>query len=191
MSSELIVITYANADEAEQVVEALRHLESQHLLELEDLEYCARDVDGNIAMYASVSRPLQAAALGAFWGTFLGRCFDQPLLGAGLGAAGGALASTLVKQGGIDERFVRELSATLAPGSSAVFALVKRYTRGKVLPVLGRFGGTVLHTSLCEADEELIQRRLDEAHRHAMAASSATIQPERTRRRRILRRDRS
>jgi uncharacterized membrane protein len=49
---------------------------------------------------------------------------------------------------GIDEGFVRELTTKLAPGSSAVFALVRRSTSDKVLGELGRFGGTVLHTSL-------------------------------------------
>jgi uncharacterized membrane protein len=187
MPSELIVITYPTPEHAERVVEAIRRLEAECLLDLEDLEYCSRDQAGKISMYASLSRPLHAAALGAFWGTFLGKCFDSPLLGAGLGAAGGALASTLVKSGGIDEDFVDQLSQSLAPGSSAVFALVRRYTPGKVLPVLGQFGGTVLHTSLPDSDEEALQRALDEAYRRSPTATASGVRP-RLRRRRLVHR---
>jgi uncharacterized membrane protein len=188
MSSELIVITYPTPEHAEQVVAAIRRLESEHLLELEDLEYCARTLDGRVWLYPSLQRPLHGAALGAFWGTFLGKCFDSPLLGAGLGAAGGALAGAFARSSGINDQFVRELSRTLAPGSSAVFALVKTYTPGKVLPVLGRFGGTVLHTSLSEAAEEQLQQALDEAHRRAAAAASNSARVPRIRRRRVLHR---
>jgi uncharacterized membrane protein len=165
MSSELFVINYPAPDAAERVVEVVRRLQAEHLLELEDLEYCTRDLDGKISMYESIHRPLASAALGAFWGTFLGKCFGMPLLGAGLGAAGGALAGSLASSDGIDAGFVRDLCATVAPGSSALFILVRRFTPGRVLPELGKFGGTVLHTSLSDDDEQRLQAALDEAHR--------------------------
>ena len=188
MATELIVITYPVAENADHVVEILRRLEAEHLLELEDLEYCSRDLDGNIAIYESINRPLTGAALGAFWGTFLGKCFGMPLLGAGVGAASGALSVRLGRQEGIDEGFVRALCATLAPGSSAVFALIRRHTPGKVIAELGKFGGTILHTSLSDEDEAGLQAALDAAHRQASAARSATLAPARIRRRRVIRR---
>src|SRR5438270_1042789 len=110
MATDLIVITYPVAEDADRVVQTMRRLEAEHLLELEDLEYCIRDLDGNISVYESSNRPLADAALGAFWGTFLGKCFGMPLLGAGIGAASGALASRVGGGGdGIDEGFVRAL----------------------------------------------------------------------------------
>jgi uncharacterized membrane protein len=186
MSAELIVITYPNPEDASRVVEALRKLQSRRVLELADLEFCSRDADGNISFRATSNRRLHAAALGAFWGTFLGRCFDRPLLGAGLGAAGGALASRLSRSEGIDDDFVRELTAKLAPGSSVVFALVTRYTPGKVLPMLGQFGGTVLHTSLPEETEDAFQQALDAAHQHAVSARKPLQRNQSARRRRVL-----
>jgi uncharacterized membrane protein len=189
MTSELIVITYPTPEHAEQVVQTLRRLESEHLPELEDLEYCVRDPDGTIALYESINRPLAGAALGAFWGTFLGKCFGMPLLGAGIGAAGGALVGRLRgSDEGIDEGFVRQLCATLSPGSSAVFALVAKSTPDKVQPELGKFGGTVLHTSLSNQDEERLQAALDEAHLTASVARSATLSRDRRRQRRIVHR---
>ncbi len=187
MASEIIVITYPTPDEAERVVETVRRLEAEHLLELEDLVYVTRAVDGAVSVYESISRPLAGAALGAFWGTLLGKWFGAPLLGAGIGAAGGALMSRF-QDDGIDDRFVRDLAVTLSPGSSAVFSLVCRSTRDKVLPEIGKFGGTVLHTSLSDELEAEFQAALDEVHRNAVAVQSATLRPERRRARRIVRR---
>jgi uncharacterized membrane protein len=184
MHSELVVVTYPSPDDAEQVVHVLQRLQSEHLLELQDVVYCTRDEDGEIAVYQSVSRPLERAALGAFWGTFLGKCFNRPLLGAALGAAGGALVSSRTDRAGIDPDFVRKLSATVAPGSSAVFALVVRHTPGRIMPELGQFGGTVLHTSLPEEDEQRLQAAIDQAH-HRFEAQRADGQ---SHARRIIRR---
>jgi uncharacterized membrane protein len=186
MASELIVVTYPTADDAEQVVETVRRLESQHLLELEDLVYVVRTADGAVSVYDSINRPLAGAALGVFWGTLLGRWFGAPWLGAGIGAVGGMLASRL-QDDGIDHGFVRDLATCLAPGSSAVFGLVCRSTRDKVLPEVGKFGGTVLHTSLSHEVEAEFQAALDQARRTALAVRSATVAQERVRKRRIVR----
>ncbi len=186
MTIRFIVTTYPTPEIAEQVVATLRRLEAQHLLELHDVEYCSRDEDGRMRMYASTSRPLAAATLGAFWGTFLGKCFGAPLLGAAIGAAGGALTSNAMTGDGIDKGFIRDLCATLAPGASAVFALVSNATLDKVLPELGVFGGTILHTSLSDDDEARLQGALDEAYRKASTVESSTLNPAARRRRRII-----
>ena len=82
----------------------------------------------------------------------------------------------------------RDLAACLSPGSSAVFGLVCRSTRDKVLPEIGKFGGTVLHTSLSHELEAEFQAALDDLHRNAVAVQSATLRPDRSRARRIVRR---
>jgi uncharacterized membrane protein len=185
MSSELIVITYPNPTDAAQVVQLLRRLEAEHLLELEDLVYVTREPDGPISIYERLNRPLAGAALGAFWGTLLGRWFGAPWLGAGIGAAGGMLVSRF-HDDGIDDGFVRDLGASLAPGSSAVFALVLRSTADKVLPEVGKFGGTVLHTSLSNEVEAELQAALDDARHKASAVRDATLVPPRARPRRVV-----
>jgi uncharacterized membrane protein len=189
MSSELIVITYPTPEDAERVVETVRRLQAKHLIDVEDLEYVTRDEHGAVSVFESINRPLAGAAMGAFWGTMLGKVFGKPLLGAGVGAAGGALLGRLVDDDdSIDDGFVRELSATLAPGSSAVFALVRRSTPDKVRAELGKFGGTLLHTSLSDEMEAQLQAALDEVHRQAVAVRSATFPTVTARRRRIVRR---
>jgi uncharacterized membrane protein len=168
--SELIVVTYPDRDEAERVIRTAERLQSEYLMQLDDYAYVTRDPDGTISLHERLNRPAFGAARGALWGAVVGRIFGSPWIGAGVGAATGAIAGQLESQfenSGIDERFVRALSANLPPGSSAVFALVQRSTPDKVMPEVGKFGGTVIHTSLSNAEEDLLQARIDEAHRKA------------------------
>jgi hypothetical protein len=52
------------------------------------------------------------------------------------------------------------LAATLTPGSSALFVLVRKATPDKVLAELQGTGGTVLKTSLSSDDEAKLQEAL-------------------------------
>lgn len=162
--SEFIVITYPDQAEAERVIQTAERLQSAHLMQLDDYLYVTRDLDGVVSVHERLTRPVLGAARGAMWGAVLGRLFGFPWIGAGIGAATGVIAGRF-ENTGIDDRFVRTLSENLAPGSSAVFALVQRSTPDKVLPEMGKFGGTIIHTSLSDEAEQLLQTELDEMHR--------------------------
>jgi uncharacterized membrane protein len=73
-------------------------------------------------------------------------------VGAGAGAISGALSDL-----GINDDFMKELAATMKPGSSALFVLVRSMTPDKVLEELRGTGGTVLKTSLSHEDEAKLQ----------------------------------
>ena len=60
------------------------------------------------------------------------------VLGAAVGAGSGALSGSLADYG-IDDSFVKKLGETITPGSSALFVLVKRATKDKVLPEIEPF----------------------------------------------------
>jgi len=66
---------------------------------------------------------------------------------------------------GINEHFMKELSATLSPGSSTLFVLVRKATpdRDKVLEELLGTGGKILKTSLSDEDEAKLQTALSAA----------------------------
>jgi uncharacterized membrane protein len=164
--SELVVITYPDPAEAERVIHIAERLQSEHLMQLDDYVWVTRDRDGIVSVHERLSRPVLSAARGALWGAVLGRLFGSAWIGAGLGAATSVIAGRF-ENAGIDDRFVQALSENLPPGSSAVFALVQRTTPDKVMPEVGKFGGTVIHTSLSNDEEQLLQARIDETHRHA------------------------
>jgi uncharacterized membrane protein len=167
MTSELIVIMYPTPAEAERVLETARRLESEHLLDIEAIVNVTRDSHGRLVVHERTNRPMRATALGAFWGALLGKVFGAPVLGAGIGAVGGALTGTLREPDAIDQGFVRDCSAGLPPGSAAIFALVRRSTPDKVIAQLGKYGGTVLHTSLSEAQEAQLQEAIDTTYEQA------------------------
>ena len=84
--TELIVITYPTVQRAAEVAATLRHLQSAHLIAMDDLVVVTRDEDGNTELHQSINQSLLGVASGAFWGALIGRLFAAPWLGAGLGA---------------------------------------------------------------------------------------------------------
>jgi uncharacterized membrane protein len=98
----------------------------------------------------------------AFWGSLIGLIFRNPLLGLAMGATAGAVSGALTDVG-INDNFMRELSATMTPGSSTLFVLVRKATPDKVLEELKGTGGRVLKTSLSHEDEAKLQAALSSA----------------------------
>jgi uncharacterized membrane protein len=144
--SELIAITYPDLNRAQQVRSALDQMVAQHLLDLDDVVYVTKDASGNLELHQSVNLPALGAAAAAIGGG----------IGAGSGAIVGAASAS---QYGIADDFVKQLSASMPPNSSAIFTLVRRATVDKVVPQVAQYGGTVLHTTLSSQDEA----RLDAA----------------------------
>jgi uncharacterized membrane protein len=94
-----------------------------------------------------------AGALGgAFWGMLIGLLFLAPWLGlaigAGMGALGGKMAGT-----GIDKKFIEEVSNSIKPGGSALFAYTSHGVPDKILPQLKQFNGKLIQTSLSNEQE--------------------------------------
>jgi uncharacterized membrane protein len=192
MTAELFVICYPTPDAANQVLQVSRRLEAAHLLRLEDCVTVSRADDGKPAIHHCSDRSSEHPALGAFWGAVLGKWFGAALLGAGFGAADTAIAHRLPDEA-IDQRFVRDVIRLLGPNSSALFALVRRHSAARVLsapdkvvPEVGRFGGTVLHTTLSNEVDKRLQAALDEAHHRAEALRSATLMPRHANRKRVV-----
>jgi uncharacterized membrane protein len=163
--SELIVVAYPDRHRAEEVLLALRKSERDDLVDLEDAAIVSKSEDGQVTLRQAHHLSTAGAVGGGFWGLLIGALFLAPVLGAAVGAATGALAGALGDVG-IDDEFMRELGAQLQPGSSAVFMLLVRAAPGQIIADLGRFGGTVLQTTLTSADEQTLR---DALARHGVA----------------------
>ena len=85
--------------------------------------------------------------------------FLNPLLGMAMGATAGAVSGSLTELG-IDDKFMKELAATMKPGSSVLFVLVRKATPDKVLEEVKGTGGKILKTSLSHEDEAKVQAAL-------------------------------
>jgi uncharacterized membrane protein len=167
--SDLIAVGFKGEDTADQVLNKLVTLQKEHLIDLEDACVVLRDQNGQVRLKQAINLTgvgaASGGAWGALWGTLIGLLFLNPLAGlltgAALGAGAGALSGALSDYG-IDDEFIRSLGATIEPGSSALFVLVRSATMDKVLPELRPFGGTVLRTSLSNEQEERLRQALQD-----------------------------
>lgn len=160
--SDLVAIAYDNPDTAGQVLEELRRLQSEHLIDLEDAVSVTRDGDGKAKLHQSTNLTGVGAAGGALWGTLFGLLLFTPILGMAIGAGIGALGGRL-SDVGVDDNFARQLGDQLQPDTSALLLLVRRVTPDKVLEQVGHYGGTVIRTSLSNDAETRLRKALGES----------------------------
>ncbi|MCX5111657.1 DUF1269 domain-containing protein [Streptomyces sp. NBC_00378] len=161
--SNLFVIAYDDLATADQVRDKLLSMNREHLVELEDVVVVERrEKDGKIKLHQAVNHVGTGAAGGALWGSVIGLLFLVPFLGAAVGAAAGAAGGSVVDTG-VNDDFMKELSTNLRPGAAAVFVLVRKSARDKVIPEIAKFGGQLVQTSLSKEDEAHLREMVKEA----------------------------
>jgi uncharacterized membrane protein len=160
--STLVAISYDDQFKAEEVRLKLRKMQKDYLIDLSDAVVAVKDEKGKVKLHQAINMTAAGAASGGFWGALIGLLFLNPLLGLAVGAGAGAVTGALTDVG-INDAFMKELAATLKPGSSVLFVLVKRATPDKVLEELKGTGGKILKTSLSHEDEAKLQAALSAA----------------------------
>src|SRR4029077_9982527 len=160
--STLVVIEYDDMFKAEEVRLTLMKMQKDYLIDLEDAVVAVKDKKGKVRLHQAVNLTAAGAVSGGFWGTLIGVIFLNPLLGMAVGATAGAVSGALSDLG-IDDKFMKDLAATMKPGSSALFVLVRKSTPDKVLEELQGSGGKVLKSSLSHDDEAKLQAALSAA----------------------------
>jgi uncharacterized membrane protein len=154
-----VAIGYDDPYKAEEVRLKLRKMQKDYLLDLGDAVVAVKDENGKVKLHQAVSMTAAGAASGGFWGALIGLMFMNPLLGLAVGAAAGAASGALTDVG-INDAFMKELAATLKPGNSVLFVLVRKATPDKVLEEVKGTGGKILKTSLSHEDEAKLQAAL-------------------------------
>jgi uncharacterized membrane protein len=160
--STLAVIGYDDQFKAEEVRLKLWKMQRDYLIDMEDAVVAVKDQKGKVSLHQAVNLTAAGAVGGGFWGSLIGLIFLNPLLGLAVGAASGAVSGALTDVG-LDDKFMKELAATMSPGSSALFVLVRHATPDKVLQELQGTGGKILKTSLSHDDEAKLQAALSAA----------------------------
>jgi uncharacterized membrane protein len=74
---------------------------------------------------------------------------------------------------GIDDNFMKSLGETLKHDSAALCVLIRQMTADKVLEKIQQFGGTLIKTNLCHANEAKLRDALASAQK-AVGAPAAT-----------------
>jgi len=120
--SQLIVLTFKDTEQAGKAFESLKKMEHLGQLKLDDAAVIVKDEDGKVQVKNQVE---SAVKWGAFGGGMLGLLLASiffPVAGLVIGAAGGALVGKSLGKG-VDQKFVKDVTNTLVPGSSALFVL--------------------------------------------------------------------
>ena len=157
---QLVVLGFDGLTAADEVLNKVRSLKAEHLVDLEDAVVAIRDPDGKVQIKQAVNLTALGATSGglsgAFWGTLVGLLFLNPLAGMAIGAASGAGAGALsgsLMDYGVNDDFVKKLSETIPNGSSALFVLVRDVTMDKVVEAIQPWNPRVLNTSLSKEQE--------------------------------------
>jgi len=168
--SDLVVLGFDGIHTADEVLNKLRSLHKEYLIELEDACVVERERNGKVYIKQAVNLTAIGAATGgargAMWGAIVGLLFLNPLAGMAIGAATGAGMGALsgsLSDYGISDDFIKKLADTIPAGSSALFVLFKKVNEDKVLPELQRYNPRLLRTSLSDEAEKRLTVELSKA----------------------------
>ncbi len=136
--SQLTAIAFEDRHQAGRVLDTLRQLEKDGLVEIDDALVLVREEDGNLRHLQGLDHVLpsvMSAATGAGLGLLVGALAAFPVIGM---AAGGWLAHRLGSHGQLAHR-VRQFSGAIEPGMSALFVLGKTADAERLLASLHPF----------------------------------------------------
>jgi uncharacterized membrane protein len=157
----LTVLVFDSPTQAFQLQAAVMKLEGQSMLNLGDVVAVTRDATGKVKLHQSMSAVPGCAAAGSVSGLILGTIFLLGFPGSVVGLGIGALVGKLLDVG-VDDRFLKDLGATLKPGTSALAFLGTAQLdrlREKVGPLLK--GSTLLQTTVNTEREAEIRKLLE------------------------------
>jgi uncharacterized membrane protein len=157
----LVAIGYPDQGTAEQARQTVQRLESELIIQADQVAAISRDPDGkyHVTTTHGGASASGGAAWGGFWGLLFGLLFFVPFAGLALGAGFGALFGHLGEKG-IDKAFQEQVRDQLKPGTSALFLVVEQATPDKATAALEQYGGTVIKTSLSDEDTKKLQEAL-------------------------------
>jgi uncharacterized membrane protein len=144
--SQLIVVSFDDMEQAQQVLDTLKKQLSQGTVKIDDAAVIVKDESGKVKVKNQADTGVKWGAFGGgVLGVLLAGIFF-PLAGIAIGAAAGALIGKSLNLG-VDKKFVQDVTESLKPGSSALFVI------GSGNPAVVRaafepYKGTLLQTTL-------------------------------------------
>ena len=148
---EMIVVAFENENDADQVLNSLKGMESMDIVDLKNAAVIVRDSSGEVKIKETSDFDTKQGALGgAAAGAVLGLLGGGFLRGAILGAAGGAAAGKFIDLG-LDDDFLKAVGDKLGPNSSAIVALVDFEQVDRAMQELDKFeGGRIMRHTLSD-----------------------------------------
>src|SRR6185312_13451463 len=157
----LVAVGYPDQGTAEQARSTVQQLESELIIQADQVAAISRDLEGKYHVHTSHGGASAGggAMWGGFWGMLFGLLFFIPFAGLAIGAGMGALFGHF-GQKGIDKAFQQQVRDYLKPGTSALFMVIEHATPDKAIAALQQYSGTVIRTSLSDEDTKRLQDAL-------------------------------
>jgi uncharacterized membrane protein len=161
MASNIVVLGFKNQYGAEAMLEEIQKWQEEGLIELEDAVITSRGVGGDVQIEQTHKQGGRFALRGGGAGLLAGLLLGGPILGLVGGVAVGGIVGAL-KDYGLDDTFVKDVSQWVQPETSALFLLVKEAKADEVLEKLRPHGAIVLTSTLAPEQETRLRQALVE-----------------------------
>ena len=165
VESNIVVLAFDGQHTAKATLLDIQKMQEDGLLNIVDAVVASSGPGGNIKIKQTHSDKGKFALRGSGIGLLAGLLLGGPIGGLVGGAAVGAIAGAL-KDYGIDNDFIEEVSESLKPDSSALFLMVKNAKVEETLERLKPFKAKVLSTTLSEEQEQKLKRVLEKETRN-------------------------
>ena len=160
--ANLVAIIYPDEFRAAEVLATLRRLQTTFQINLADACCVTRDKQGKVELHQTFNVTAAGAISGGLCGTLVGLIFLNPLVGLAVGTAAGAITGRLSDHG-IPDDFMKQFAEKMAPGSSAIFLLIRMANMENVEREMARFGGHIMYTDLPKEAEAHFEKLLSES----------------------------
>lgn len=161
MDSSIVVLGFDDETQAENMLSVFEDLQNKGIVTLEDAVIASRGPGDHIEIKQTQSVKgkfaLRGSGIGLLAGILLGGPIGGLIGGTVIGAVSGAL-----KDVGIDDKFIRQASEMLKPGSSALFLMGKADDPDRFSAELKPFKAVVATTNLSPEQEKRLRGTLAE-----------------------------
>lgn len=156
MASNIIVLGFPEGQYlAEGMLGTIMQLQEEGLLVVDDAVIASRGVGENVNIKQTQSETGKFSLRGGGIGLLAGILLGGPIGGLVAGTAMGAIAGKM-KDAGIDDDFIKGITAGLSPNSSMLFLMVEKVDpdkRDKLESELRKYKAVVLETTLSDDNE--------------------------------------
>lgn len=159
--SNVVALAFEGEETAKGMLNDVLKLEEQGKIEVLDAVIASRGVGKNVNIKQTQSAKGKYAKRGTGIGFLAGLLLGGPILGAAGGAAVGAISGSM-KDVGIKDDFIEQISAGLGQNSSAIFLMTQNADMEAIEKYLKPFKARVLTTTLDPEAEAKIVKLLSE-----------------------------
>ena len=161
MESNIVVLGFEGESTAEGMLSNIMEMQERGLVTIDDAVVATRGPGTNVEVKQTRSVTGKYAVRGTGAGLLAGLLLGGPIGGLVAGAAIGAITGALKDQG-IDDKFINEVSQALRPNSSALFLMGKAEDPDKFYEEMRPFKAIVATTTLSEEKEKRLKEALAE-----------------------------